>query len=98
MSQHTLPLTQTNQESIYLHALGQAIRQARIAAGYSNAELFSTICGFNRNSQRAWEKGTDMKISNLLKLAEALHLNVSDLLIATEKILGSNEIDCEASF
>ena len=76
-------------------ALGAVIQQERKRIGYSSAEAFSHEFGFSRNSERAWESGSDMKVSNLLKISKALNLSLSEIISRTEKVMLSEDLIIE---
>ena len=58
--------------------LGKRIRQLRKAKGYRNYEQFAFQHNINRSSYSRFENGEDMRFSSLLKVLEALDINLQD--------------------
>jgi transcriptional regulator with XRE-family HTH domain len=71
-----------------LVALGHAIRQLRVAAGLSQEEL-SLKSGVHRNYIGGVERGERRPtVTTVARLAEALGVHASDVLIAAEQYRG----------
>lgn len=65
--------------------LGRAIRRLRLAAGYSQ-EAFADKVGVHRTYMGHAERGeTNMSLDNIEKIASALGLSVSGLIIEAER-------------
>ena len=65
-------------------ALGQAIRQLRISTGLSQ-EAFADRCGLHRTYVGGIERGErNLSFANLLRVASALGLRPSELLVRYE--------------
>lgn len=60
-------------------AIGDRIRLRRIYLGWTQQRLWETA-DLNRNTLQRMEAGEEMKISHLLRVAEALRVHVRDLL------------------
>jgi len=68
-------------------ALGQAIRQLRISTGLSQ-EAFADRCGLHRTYVGGIERGErNLSFANLLRVASALGLRPSELLVRYEQCL-----------
>jgi transcriptional regulator with XRE-family HTH domain len=68
-------------------ALGQAIRQLRISTGLSQA-AFADRCGLHRTYVGGIERGErNLSFANLLRVASALGLRPSELLVHYERCL-----------
>ena len=60
--------------------LGEVIRAKRKALGYSQ-ESFAPVCGIHRTYMGAIERGErNVALENLIRIAAALDLKLSDLL------------------
>jgi transcriptional regulator with XRE-family HTH domain len=67
------------------HRLGQRIRELRIKQGFESQDAFSEFLGLHRTVIGFWETGrTDLRLSTLLRIAEALGVTVSELLVGLE--------------
>lgn len=58
--------------------IGKRIKQLRKDAGYSAAEKFAYEHEISRAQYAGWEKGQDMKISSVLKIAKAHRITLDD--------------------
>jgi transcriptional regulator with XRE-family HTH domain len=68
-------------------ALGQAIRELRISTGLSQ-EAFADRCGLHRTYVGGIERGErNLSFANLLRVASALGLRPSELLLRYERCL-----------
>jgi transcriptional regulator with XRE-family HTH domain len=73
-----------------LRALGQRIRELRAKQGYSQ-ESFADKCGVHRTFMGTIERGeSNLSFSNLVKVAGALGLTLSELLSGIEKRAGQS--------
>jgi len=73
------------QERQTLKALGQRIRELRTERGYSQ-EGFADHCGVHRTFMGTVERGeSNLSFSNLVKVAGALGVTLSQLLSGIEK-------------
>jgi len=67
--------------SQFFKKLGERLEEKRKQAGYNNAEYFAHEAGVSRSQYGKYESGTsDIRISNLLKIAEELEIPVDELL------------------
>jgi transcriptional regulator with XRE-family HTH domain len=64
-------------EQVY-EKIGKRIKDLRLRAGYSNAEKFAFENDITRSQYAMWEKGQDMKISSLLRIARAHNITIDD--------------------
>jgi transcriptional regulator with XRE-family HTH domain len=58
--------------------IGNRIKALRLEAGYSNAEKFAFENEITRSQYANWEKGQDMKLSSLLRIAQAHGLTLQE--------------------
>ena len=58
--------------------IGERIKQLRKAKGYSNYEHFAYDNGINRVQYGRYEKGTDLKISSLLKVLKGFDMSLAE--------------------
>lgn len=66
-------------------ALGQAIRELRLTAGFSQ-EAFADRCGMHRTYVGGIERGErNLSFANLLRVAGALGVRPSELLVRYER-------------
>jgi len=68
------------QEEDYYKRLGSRLKNLRIAKGYTNADYFAYDHNIGRSQYSEYERGKDMRLSTLRKLAAAHKLSVSELL------------------
>jgi transcriptional regulator with XRE-family HTH domain len=68
------------EEQKKLAELGNRLRIIRKALGYKSYEEFANKKGFNRGLYWRYEKGENMKILNLVKVAKALETSLDELL------------------
>jgi transcriptional regulator with XRE-family HTH domain len=65
--------------------LGQRIRELRIKQGFDSQDAFSEFMGLHRTVVGFWETGRkDLRLSTLLRVAEALGVTLSELLAGLE--------------
>ena len=68
-----------------LKALGQRVRRLRLKKGYSQ-EAFADLCGVHRTFMGTVERGeSNLSFHNLVKVATALGITVSQLVSGIEK-------------
>jgi transcriptional regulator with XRE-family HTH domain len=68
-------------------ALGRAIRELRLTTGLSQ-EAFADRCGLHRTYVGGIERGErNLSFSNLLRVAQALGVRPSELLVRYERLL-----------
>ncbi len=60
--------------------VGQRIREARKAAGYTSAEKFAYEHQLDRTQYSRCERGHNMTLSTLFRIAEILKVDPSELL------------------
>ena len=58
--------------------LGSRLREIRKEKGYKNHEKFAYDSDISRSQYGRYEKGTDMKISSLLKILHAHGMSLSE--------------------
>lgn len=63
-----------------LVAFGERLKELRLNAGYSSQEIFAYDHGFSRIQYNKWERGADIKLSSVERLAIAFGMSVSDLM------------------
>lgn len=68
----------------YFARLGARIKKLRIDADYASAESFAGEIGMNRTQYLNYEKGRNMEIATLRKLAGAFNMRVEELLSGLE--------------
>jgi transcriptional regulator with XRE-family HTH domain len=72
-------------QTALLQALGQRIRELRSKRGYSQ-EGFADLCGVHRTFMGSIERGeTNLSFQNLVKVAAALEITLSQLVSGVEK-------------
>lgn len=65
--------------------LGQRIRELRIKQGFDSQDAFSEFLGLHRTVIGFWETGRkDLRLSTLLRVAEALGVTLSELFAGLE--------------
>ena len=65
--------------------LGQRIRELRIKQGFDSQDAFSEFLGLHRTVIGFWETGRkDLRLSTLIRVAEALGVTLSELLAGLE--------------
>ncbi|WP_346318163.1 helix-turn-helix domain-containing protein [Chitinophaga sp. YIM B06452] len=68
----------------YLAALGSRLKKLREDAGYKSAESFAVDHKISRTQYLGYEKGKDMRITSLRKIATIHKLTPEDLLKGLE--------------
>ncbi|CAN5549659.1 hypothetical protein BH11BAC2_BH11BAC2_06370 [soil metagenome] len=63
---------------VTLEKFGKRLRQLRKAAGYTSQLTFAYEQGFNPPQVNKWERGEDIKLSNISRLCDALEISVAD--------------------
>ena len=58
--------------------LGKRIKSIRKAKGHKNHEKFAYEKGINRSQYWRYEKGEDMKFSNLLRVLQGLDISLAE--------------------
>ena len=65
--------------------LGQRIRELRIKQGFDSQDAFSEFLGVHRTVVGFWETGRkDLRLSTIIRVAEALGVTLSELLAGLE--------------
>jgi transcriptional regulator with XRE-family HTH domain len=64
--------------------IGKRIKDLRLKAGYSNAEKFAFENEITRSQYAMWEKGQDMKVSSLLRIARAHNMTLTELIVGID--------------
>jgi transcriptional regulator with XRE-family HTH domain len=64
-----------------LREFGSRLKEARIAAGYSSAQLFAFALGVEAHAYRHWERGRSQPdLSTLQRMCLILDVSANDLL------------------
>ena len=64
---------------VMLSQFGKRLKQLRKAAGYTSQLTFAYEYGFNHVQYNKWERGEDIKLSNIARLCEAFEIPVQEL-------------------
>lgn len=72
-------------EPQFYERLGARIKQLRLEADFVSAESFSREYGIGRTQYLGYEKGRNMELSTLIKLARIHGITVEELLLDIEK-------------
>lgn len=72
-----------NDQLLY-EKIGKRIKALRLAAGYTNAEKFAFEHEITRSQYANWEKGQDMKVSSLNRIAQAHGITIQDFFAGIE--------------
>ena len=75
----------TNPEDIRLRALGQAIRDSRLEANWTQAYL-ATQAGVSKATLRRLESGLSVQLVNWLRILDALGLDTDSALSPTHEL------------
>jgi transcriptional regulator with XRE-family HTH domain len=62
----------------YLKKLGDRIKQLRVEKGYTSYEYFAYDHNISRAQFGRYEKGQDLRVSSLIKVANALGISLSE--------------------
>ncbi len=62
-----------------LARLGRRLKELRIQKGYTNYETFAFKNDIPRAQYGRYEKGSDLKLSSLMKVASALGVSMEEL-------------------
>lgn len=63
-----------------LTAFGDRLKELRVKAGFTSQEAFAYEHGFGRIQYNKWERGADIKLSSVERLAEAFGITVGELM------------------
>jgi transcriptional regulator with XRE-family HTH domain len=63
-----------------LVGFGERLKELRLKAGYTSQETFAYDHGFSRIQYNKWERGADIKLSSVERLAKAFGISVAELL------------------
>ena len=61
-----------------LNKFGKRLQELRKVKGHASQEIFAYEHGFNRARYNKWEKGEDIKLSNLERICEALEVTLEE--------------------
>ena len=61
-----------------LKEIGERLKAARIAKGYSNYETFAYENGIPRSQYGRYERGQDMKLTSLMKVLKGLDMTLEE--------------------
>lgn len=61
-----------------LKKIGQRMKEIRKEKGYKNYELFAYENGIPRAQYGRYERGSDLKLSNLLKVLDGFDMSLED--------------------
>ncbi|MEP0367147.1 MAG: helix-turn-helix transcriptional regulator [Cyclobacteriaceae bacterium] len=62
-----------------LESLGMRLKELRLEKGYTNYEMFAFKNDIPRAQYGRYEKGSDLKLSSLFKVAKALEVTMEEL-------------------
>lgn len=65
--------------------LGERLKELRIEKGYTNYEIFAFKNELPRSQYGRYEKGSDLRLSSLFKVAQALGVTMEELFKDFEK-------------
>lgn len=68
-----------NENQIRYRKIGNRIKQLRLKAGYSSGEKFAYEHDIHRAQYTRYERGMDMRISSLMKIAAAHNMSLHEL-------------------
>ncbi len=71
-------------ESEYYQRLGQRIKQLRIDADFTSAESFAREYSIGRTQYLAYEKGKNMTLETMIRIARVHEMTVEELIIGIE--------------
>ncbi|HRP72653.1 MAG TPA: helix-turn-helix transcriptional regulator [Luteimonas sp.] len=75
-------------------AFGKAVRAARVEQGIAQEEL-AALAGIERSHMGKIERGEHMPtLALILKIANALRISSAELMVATERNIGSGPDSC----
>lgn len=63
---------------VTLEKFGKRLRQLRKEAGYTSQLTFAYEEGFNPPQVNKWERGEDIKLSNISRLCDSLNITVAE--------------------
>jgi Helix-turn-helix domain len=63
-----------------LQKIGERVRELRLKKGYTNSDTFAYENDINRSQYWEYEKGVDMKLSTLIRIAKIHGLTLQDFL------------------
>ncbi len=67
-----------NDDTIFLEKLAKRIKDLRIKAGYTSYETFAYEAGISRTMYGNYENGSDMRTTNLRKIAKAHNMTLEE--------------------
>lgn len=67
-----------NEDAIFLEKLAKRIKDLRIKAGYTSYEIFAYETGISRTMYGNYENGSDMRTTNLRKIAKAHNMTLQE--------------------
>lgn len=70
--------TSKDKQSKTLSNFGNRLRQLRKDAGYTSQLTFSYENGFNPPQYNKWERGEDIKLSNIARICDALNISIKE--------------------
>lgn len=70
--------TAKEEETPVLVAFGNRLRELRLLKGYTSQEAFAYDHGFSRIQMNKWERGADIKLSSVERLAKAFGMSVTE--------------------
>lgn len=77
-SKRKKPVVSKKARAATLDKFGNRLRQLRKEAGYTSQLTFAYEKGFNPPQVNKWERGEDIKLSNISRLCDALKISVAD--------------------
>jgi transcriptional regulator with XRE-family HTH domain len=67
-----------NDDALFLEKLAKRIKDLRIKAGYTSYETFAYEAGISRTMYGNYENGSDMRTTNLRKIAKAHNMTLEE--------------------
>lgn len=67
-----------NEKELYLKLLAKRIRELRIKSGYTNYEYFAYQHEIGRAQYGRYERGTDMRFTSIVKVAQSFGLTLEE--------------------
>jgi transcriptional regulator with XRE-family HTH domain len=67
-----------NEKQLYLQLLANRIRDLRVKAGYTNYEYFAYEHEIGRAQYGRYERGTDMRFTSIVKVAQSFGLTLEE--------------------
>ncbi len=69
-----------DEKSLEIKLLAKRLKQLRINAGYTSAEIFSYDTGISRSQYSRYERGEDIRFSTIIRLCKLYGIELKDFL------------------